>query len=60
MRTKSGRDIFKDKHGPITTWVPLEDLAILQQLAIKHNVTLAAYIRAIIVDIIQDERHTIE
>ena len=60
MRTKSGRDIFKDKHGPVTTWVPLEDVAILQQLATKHKVTLAAYLRAIIIDIIQDERHTIE
>jgi len=60
MRTKSGRDVFKDKHGQVTTWIPKEDVAILQHLARENNVTMAAYLRAIIVDIIEDERHTIE
>jgi hypothetical protein len=56
MRVKPERELsYKDNHAPITTWVPIEDMIMLQQLANRNKVTLAAYLRAIIVDIIQEE-----
>ena len=42
-------------HKSVATWIRHEDYAILQELAAKNKVTVATYMRAIIVDAIQDE-----
>lgn len=41
----------------VATWITMKDFAYLQHLAFANNVTVASYIRAIIVDALEDERH---
>ena len=42
-------------HKSVATWILKSDFKALQDLAAKNNVSVAAYIRGIIVDAIQDE-----
>lgn len=42
-------------HKPVATWLLLKDVEMLQQLASKNNVSVAAYVRAIIVDALAEE-----
>lgn len=42
-------------HKSIATWILHRDFEALQDLAEKNNVTVASYLRGIIVDAIQDE-----
>ena len=43
----------------VATWISLGDFELLQLLAEKDNVTIASYIRGIIVDAIQDQGNCI-
>ena len=47
--------IDQSTHKSVATWILKSDYASLQDLAAKNNVTVATYIRGIIVDAIQDE-----
>ena len=47
-------------YKPVATWLPEKDLEQLQNLARENNVTVASYLRAIIVDVLQDENYTIQ
>ena len=42
-------------HKSVATWIRKEDFVLLQELSARNNVTVASYIRGIIVDAIQDE-----
>lgn len=42
-------------HKPVGTWISTYDLAKLQHIAFKNKVTVAAYVRAIIIDAIAEE-----
>jgi hypothetical protein len=46
---------WDDLHKPVGTWLSLKDFELLRQLAQANNVGVAAYVRAIIVDALQDE-----
>lgn len=47
--------IYNTEHKFVGTWVPVKDVALLRKLATDSNVTLAAYVRAILVDAVQEE-----
>lgn len=47
--------IGDNNYKSVATWIPMKDYAMLQHLAFKSKVTVAAYIRAIIIDATQDE-----
>jgi hypothetical protein len=49
---------FEEANKPVTTWIPKDDYYLIRSLAEKHNITVSAYIRAIIVDVIQEENYT--
>lgn len=51
---------FDESHKLVATWISLKDFELLEQLARTNNVKLAAYVRAIIVDAIQEEIYTIQ
>ena len=42
-------------HKSVATWILHKDFKALQDLAAKNNVSIASYMRGIIVDAIQDE-----
>lgn len=44
----------------VATWLSTRDYAMLQHLAFKNKVTVSSYMRACIVDAIQDEAHTLK
>lgn len=44
------------RHKPVATWLRLKDYNSLQEIAERSNVGVAAYVRGIIVDAIQDEQ----
>lgn len=48
--------MYEKSHKNVATWIPIKDFELLQELANKHKVRLAAYLRAIIVDALQDEQ----
>jgi len=48
---------FEEANKPVTTWIPKDDYYLIRSLAEKHNITVSAYIRAIIVDVIQEESY---
>lgn len=53
-------DMLHTTHKSIATWILKTDFEQLQQLAAKNNVTIAAYLRAIIVDALQDEAELLQ
>ena len=42
----------------VATWLSEQDFALVQSLAASNNVTIAAFLRAVIVDALNDERGT--
>lgn len=46
---------YENDHRPVGTWVPNKDFQALQRLASASGVSVAVYLRAIIVDAINDE-----
>lgn len=42
-------------HKPVGTWLSAKDFDLLKIIAERNNVAVAAYVRGIIVDAIQDE-----
>jgi hypothetical protein len=48
-------DIYDQNNKQVSTWISMKDYAMLQHLAFKNKVTLAAYMRAILVDAVQEE-----
>ena len=52
-------EVYGSTHKLVAAWIPTNDFEMLNQLANKHNVKLSAYLRAIIVDALQDEITTI-
>ena len=46
---------YEDKHKQVSTWVAMGDFRVLQSLAAQAGVTISIYLRAIIVDAVQDE-----
>lgn len=48
-------DQYEKEHKQVTTWLSVQDYNSLFGLASKNNVNMAAYVRAIIVDVIQEE-----
>lgn len=51
-------DIYDKNNKLVATWISMNDYATLQHLAFKNKVTLAAYMRAILVDAIQEEDYS--
>ena len=49
---------FEEANKPVTTWIPKDDYYLIRSLAERHNITVSAYIRAIIVDVIQEETYS--
>ena len=50
------KSTFYDKHHKlVAAWIPVRDFETLHRLAKANNVSLAAYLRAIIVDAIDEE-----
>ena len=52
-------NLYDTQHKFVGTWVPVEDVAFLSKLAKANKVSLAAYVRAIIVDAVEEERAAI-
>lgn len=48
-------DLYGKNNKLVATWISVKDFQILEQLAHNNKVTLAAYVRAIIVDAVQEE-----
>lgn len=48
--------VFKNRNKPVGTWVSLKDFETLQMLAKKNNVSMSLYLRAIIVDVLEEEQ----
>lgn len=48
-------DQYLENNRQVATWLSTKDYATLQHLAFKNNVSTAAYVRAIIVDAIEEE-----
>jgi hypothetical protein len=46
---------YKDHHKHVSAWIPMRDYEVLNRLARDNKVTLAAYLRAIIVDAVEEE-----
>jgi hypothetical protein len=42
-------------HRPVGTWLQANDYQKLEQFARNNNVSIASYVRGIIIDAIQDE-----
>lgn len=53
---KRGRALYEARHRQVNTWVPTRDYELLVKLAALSKVKLSVYLRAIIVDAMQDER----
>lgn len=53
---KRGKVLYEAFHHQVNTWIPTEDYKLLTELAKVHKVKLSVYLRAIIVDALQDER----
>jgi hypothetical protein len=49
-------NIFKERHRPVGAWLSLKDFELFQGLAKKNKVSVSLYLRAIIVDILEEER----
>ncbi len=47
--------LFDQPHKSVATWISMKDYEILQRLAQNSKVTVSLYIRAIIVDAVQEE-----
>lgn len=47
--------LYQSPHKQVATWLSLTDYQQLGQLAQANRVSIAAYVRAIIVDAIQEE-----
>lgn len=43
-------------HRPVATWIPIQDYDLLQKIARDNKVKIGEYLRAIIVDALQEER----
>lgn len=54
------KDLYEKHHKLVATWIPRKDFEHLEQLAKDNKVTLAAYVRAVIVDVLQEEASTIQ
>lgn len=39
----------------VATWIPLETYSSLRKIAEGHNVSIATYLRAIIIDVVDEE-----
>jgi hypothetical protein len=50
------KSVYKTPHKPVATWITVQDYALLQHLAFKHKVRVASYIRAILIDALEEER----
>ena len=48
-------NLYQSPHKQVATWISLTDYEQLGQLAQANHVSIAAYVRGIIVDAIQDE-----
>jgi hypothetical protein len=46
---------YDDDHVPVATWLTKTELAHFKAVAIANNVTPAAYLRAMIVDVLAEE-----
>lgn len=53
---KRGRVLYEAHHRQVNTWVSNADYELLVRLAAKHKIKLSVFLRAIIVDALQDER----
>ena len=51
---------YGTNHKLVAAWIPTNDFELLNQLANKHHVKISAYLRAIIVDALQEELYTIK
>lgn len=48
---------YHENNKSVSAWVSMRDYAKLRHLAFIHKVTIASYIRSIIVDALQEEQH---
>lgn len=47
--------LYKGRHRLVAAWIPVADFELLTSRAGAHNVTISAYVRAIIVDAMEEE-----
>ena len=52
-------NIYDGNMKSVATWIPMRDFAMLQHLAFVNKVSVAAYIRGIIIDAVQDEVYSV-
>lgn len=45
-----------DQRRPVATWLAPDQFELLGAIAKSHNVSTAAYLRAVIVDVLTEER----
>lgn len=50
---------YNERNKPLTTWLTADEVARFQALAKAHGVTAAAYLRAVVVDALGDEKYTL-
>lgn len=48
-------DVYASSNKSVAAWIPIRDYEILQQLARRSKVSIAMYVRAIIIDATQEE-----
>ena len=50
---------YKQRHKLVAAWIPIGDFEFLRGRAQAHNISVSAYIRAILVDAMEDETQAI-
>lgn len=45
-----------DQRRPVATWLTPDQFELLRIIACSHNVSTAAYLRAVIIDVLTEER----
>lgn len=51
-----GPDSYGEHNRPLTTWLPTEDFEAFSAIARSHGLTNAQYLRAVCVDVLDEER----
>ena len=54
MKTPVSKTPWKH-YKPVATWLPVDVIEALQQISELNNVSVSAYIKAIIVDAVEEE-----
>jgi hypothetical protein len=57
MRVKAHPNYYYEElRRPLTTWISVDDYALFRAVALSNKVAPAAYLRAVVMDVLAEER----